>query len=291
MFRLILLLALSVIPATAHAYEAAIVFNGCNEEQKDALRSALDRTDKSLTDLLGRFDRNELGGYVKAWFGDNDPDTVRERYAKIRAMLDRPRTVVLSCEERKCDHDLYGYSQGNSISVCPDFFASKLADGYNSMAGTLIHEFSHSYADTDDHAYGMGDVRILAHAHPEQAIENADSYQYLFEAVTGNNVPYPMAGWTRQDSCQWAYDGECDHPRIGTGSCRPNTDTTDCRGIPVPPNTGIKSSTAGRHKPDFGPRNPKDTCVSALNGICDASCTAGTDYTDCLTGTGGARRK
>ncbi len=30
------------------------------------------------------------------------------------------------------------------------------------------------------------------------------------------------------DSCQWALDGECDEPGVGTGACARKTDTTDC---------------------------------------------------------------
>jgi len=40
------------------------------------------------------------------------------------------------------------------------------------------------------------------------------------------------------DSCPWAFDGECDEPGIGTGACLPGTDTFDCRGIAVGPGGG-----------------------------------------------------
>lgn len=285
MRRLFVLLLLLSAPIQAQAYEASVVFNGCNPGQQEALRAAMERTDNSLTELLAKFDRNELAPYLAAWFGNNQAGKVRERYQRIRNMLDRPRTLVLSCEERNCDHDLFGYAEGNSISVCPDFFASQMALGYDSQAGTLIHEFSHSYADTDDHVYGTYKARQLAHDAPRKALTNADSYQYFFEAVTGDNVPYPTALWSRENSCEWAFDGECDHPNIGTGSCRPGTDTQDC----VRHLQNRREGNVFVRKPGFGPRNPKDSCTTALNGTCDASCAAGTDYTDCLTGTG--RRK
>lgn len=266
------------------------MFVGCNQKQEEALRAALTRVDEKLTWLLEQFDQPETAPYLKAWFGATQPAKVRERYQRIRNMLDRPRTVVLACEERQCQHDLFGYAEGHSISMCPDFFASKLADGYDSQAGTLIHEFSHSFAETDDHAYGTGRVRILAHEDPRKALSNADSYQYFFEALTGNNVPYADVAWNQANSCEWAYDGECDHPGGGTGSCRPMTDTTDCEmanrraGAP-----GGAEHDEGVRKPSFGPRHPRDTCTTALNGACDPACAPNTDYTDCLTGTG--RRK
>lgn len=276
----VLLIALVLAAPCAQAYEASVVYNGCNREQQQKLGAALTHADIKLTELLHKFDRGELGDYIAAWFGTNEPRKIRDRYQRIRNMLDRPRTLVLACEERNCDHDLFGYAQGNSISVCPDFFASDRNSGYDSQAGTLIHEFSHSYADTDDHAYGTGDARILAHEHPEQALSNADSYQYLFEAVTGTDVPYRTARWTPDNACEWAYDEECDHPGNGTGSCRSGTDTADCG------NSTEVEGAASVRKPTFGPRNPKDICETALNGTCDANCALGTDHTDCLTGTG-----
>lgn len=275
---LILLLILLLMPLEAQAYQASVVFNGCNEEQKTALRAALRQADRGLTELLQRLDAGELESYVKAWFGNNRPEDIRRRYQRIRSVLDRPRTLVLSCEERQCEHNLFGYAEGNSVSVCPEFFASSLNEGYDSQAGTLIHEFSHSHAETDDHAYGTGSARILAHEDPGKALYNADSYQYFFEAVTGENVQYADVGWSEDNSCEWAYDGECDHPRQGTGSCRLGTDSTDCA------NAAAQGDRQAR-KPSHGPRHPKDTCEKSLDGVCDASCAPDTDYTDCLTGT------
>ena len=69
------------------------------------------------------------------------------------------------------------------------------------------------------------------------------------------------------NSCQFANDGECDHPGTGTGACPPNTDQNDCGGA------------AG------GPGNA--TCGFANDGECDEPgigtglCAAGTDTADC----------
>jgi len=287
MRRFLLLALLALAPWQAQAYEASIVFTGCNQTQEDALRAGLERVDTKLTWLLAQFDKPETQPYLKAWFGSVPRTKIRERYQRIRNMLDRPRTVILACEERQCQHDLFGYAEGHSISMCPDFFASKLAEGYDTQAGTIIHEFSHSFAETDDHAYGTGRARILAHEDPRKAATNADSYQYFFEAMTGDNVPYADVAWNQANSCEWAYDGECDHPGSGTGSCQPMTDTTDCEMA----NQRAEQAQSFRslRKSHFGPINTKDSCTTALNGSCDTSCAPGTDYTDCLTGTG--RRK
>ncbi len=66
------------------------------------------------------------------------------------------------------------------------------------------------------------------------------------------------------NSCQFANDGECDHPGIGTGACPPNTDVNDCQ------NAG-------------GP----NSCQYANDNECDEPgigtglCKIGTDTNDC----------
>ena len=77
------------------------------------------------------------------------------------------------------------------------------------------------------------------------------------------------------NTCQWAFDGECDESRyIGGGSaCSAGTDTFDCQGL------ALRGTAAG-----------PDSCDWALDGECDearysrndsSACEAGTDTTDC----------
>lgn len=69
------------------------------------------------------------------------------------------------------------------------------------------------------------------------------------------------------NSCQFARDGECDHPGVGSGVCPPNTDVADCQ------------SVAGR--------GYENSCEYAFDGDCDEPgrgtglCSAGTDVQDC----------
>jgi len=78
-----------------------------------------------------------------------------------------------------------------------------------------------------------------------------------------------MATNAEDDSCQWAGDGECDEPHFGTGACTQATDRTDCGAVAYL-------------------RNQTDDCDTAFNDICDEPghgtglCEAGTDRADCL---------
>jgi protease YdgD len=75
------------------------------------------------------------------------------------------------------------------------------------------------------------------------------------------------AGFSGDDSCRHASDGECDEPGIGTGACAAGTDYSDCWRIA----TGQED----------------DSCRWANDGECDepgfgtGACTQGTDLTDC----------
>ncbi len=69
------------------------------------------------------------------------------------------------------------------------------------------------------------------------------------------------------NSCQFAYDNECDHPGIGTGACPPSTDVADCQSV--------------------ASRGFENSCRFAFDGDCDEPgqgtglCDAGTDTRDC----------
>jgi V8-like Glu-specific endopeptidase len=71
------------------------------------------------------------------------------------------------------------------------------------------------------------------------------------------------------DSCQWANDGECDDPAMGTGACDSGTDVTDCAPIEY-----LRGRTDG--------------CATAYDNICDepelgnGTCAALTDTADCM---------
>ena len=74
-------------------------------------------------------------------------------------------------------------------------------------------------------------------------------------------LPLPQAA-AESNSCQYAYDGECDEPSY----CSIGTDAWDCRRAGGPPGPG--------------------SCRSAGNGICDepggtGQCLPGSDRTDC----------
>ena len=69
------------------------------------------------------------------------------------------------------------------------------------------------------------------------------------------------------NSCQFAHDGQCGHPGVGTGVCPPSTDVADCQSV--------------------ASRGGANSCAYAFDGDCDEPgrgtglCAAGTDVRDC----------
>lgn len=49
--------------------------------------------------------------------------------------------------------------------------------------GVIVHELTHLFAGTDDHAYGRTNCQNLARTNPNAARMNADSYEYYCEDV------------------------------------------------------------------------------------------------------------
>lgn len=119
--------------------------------------------------------------------------------------------------------------------------------------------------------------------------------------------PATPSGFTGDDSCRWANDGECDDPRYGTGACQQGTDYSDCWRIVAgteddscrwandgecdEPGFGTGACTQGTDISDCGDvvelRFRTDACDTAFNGVCEepgigsGRCAARSDRADC----------
>jgi len=115
-------------------------------------------------------------------------------------------------------------------------------------------------------------------------------------------------GYTGDDSCQWANDGECDDPGLGTGACQQGTDYSDCwrlaegvednscrwanDGECDEPGFGTGACTQATDLNDCGDvihlRFRNDSCETAFDGVCnepdvgDGTCAERTDRADCF---------
>jgi len=117
------------------------------------------------------------GAYEAARFGN-----VRDRIGRIRAR----GTFGLNCDDMA---NVYAYvypsdTVNYNIYFCDAFWRAPESSGYDTKAGTIIHELSHfnNIGATQDYAYGTAAARNLASSNPARAIANADNYEYFNES-------------------------------------------------------------------------------------------------------------
>ena len=102
-------------------------------------------------------------------------------YHKIKAAFSGTIPLEVEIEiDAGADAGLCVYTLWTDIHLCPPWFQQ--APG--KRAGTLIHEMSHKYAGTDDEAYHHHPA--YASLAPGDAIDNADSYQWLALDLAGD---------------------------------------------------------------------------------------------------------
>ncbi|WNG17230.1 M35 family metallo-endopeptidase [Cystobacter fuscus] len=124
------------------------------------------------------------------WFGtysSTNVGTARSHFTKIASAF-ASAAVTVDCG---CTDSAYAYvypSQPYKIYVCSAFWSAPNT-GTDSKAGTLVHEMSHFtvVAGTDDHAYGQSAAKSLAKSSPTQALDNADSHEYIAENNPAQN--------------------------------------------------------------------------------------------------------
>jgi hypothetical protein len=98
----------------------------------------------------------------------------------------RANDYTYECEDDCASNDngytwsgIVGSITQSHIHLCIPKFRSPTGDKNDCLARTIVHEFTHRYAGTDDHGYcksGCGYSSCPSTMTPDQALENADSY-------------------------------------------------------------------------------------------------------------------
>ncbi len=175
-------------------------FSACDSSRQSTLDLSLSiaesisntaRTDLRLTpaELRATAPRyNEwFGAYTQARW-----DRVQNTFDQIFSAANS-RTLDFDCGCAEGDERTIAYvypSRAYEIYICPIFWRLGNA-GADSKAGVIIHELSHFsvVADTLDHVYGTSGAIALARSNPDQAVRNADSFEYFAENPTGRTMP------------------------------------------------------------------------------------------------------
>ena len=113
-------------------------------------------------------------------------NTVRGVYSNIKKAMET-RSFTFYFDGKVCAKSsgiiAYTHHRSTTIYLCALYCSAPDVKGYNTKLGTLIHEMSHAVAYTEDIVYGRRKCMALAQYQPEQAIRNADNYNYFSELL------------------------------------------------------------------------------------------------------------
>ncbi|OLY91818.1 Lysine-specific metallo-endopeptidase [Cnuella takakiae] len=160
---------------------------GANATQKTEIEAAHKAGYDYTIAAIGQVDNNNT---YKLWFGEYTAaraGIVKDNYAKIKQRMETVEfTYDLTGSE--CTDDTFAYTTigGSTIWLCGLFWAAP-PTGFDSKAGTVVHEHSHASARTEDLIYRQDPCKELARTNPAKAIKNADNHEYFTEDV--NTIP------------------------------------------------------------------------------------------------------
>jgi len=103
----------------------------------------------------------------------------------ISTITDSPQGPYACDDEPNVFAYVYPSDKTHTIYVCGAFWKAPVSGGFDTRAGTLIHELSHfdDICDTNDWVYGVNGAKNLARTNPDRAVNNADNYEYFCESV------------------------------------------------------------------------------------------------------------
>lgn len=125
------------------------------------------------------------------------------------------------------------------VHLCNAFWIMADTWTYDSKAGTFIHEMSHfnDVCSTDDVVYGESNSRALATSNPNQAVTNADSYEYFNEnqptvcSTTGTSTQSSSTGTqSSSTNTQSSSTGTGTGTQSSSTTTRTSTSTTSNNG-------------------------------------------------------------
>jgi peptidyl-Lys metalloendopeptidase len=156
----------------------------CSSTEEDDLYSA-GAAQKTMSDLgHKRAVQGETPTYTE-WFGAYTSGRHNTVSSCLNKVLNN-NLVAYACDDQRGVYAyVYPADTTRTIYVCEAFWSASEAGGFDTRAGTLIHELSHFNAlcGTRDHVYGVNGARNLARTDPSRAVANADNFEYFCESL------------------------------------------------------------------------------------------------------------
>jgi len=156
----------------------------CSGSENSQINSAATAQKTMIRHAVDQINVGDSSTYLE-WFGTY----TSARWTIVRdgvVAIERNSVVGYRCDDTA---NVYAYvypaDRTHQIYLCGAFWPSPIAGGYDTKAGTLIHELSHfdDLVGTDDWVYGTTGARNLARTNPARAVNNADNFEYFAESL------------------------------------------------------------------------------------------------------------
>jgi len=156
----------------------------CSSNEVNQINAAAASQKTMIRYAVDRIYEGDSSTYLE-WFGTY----TSSRWSIVRDGIDaieQNSVVGYKCDDRSGVYAyVYPTDKTHQIYLCGAFWPSPVAGGFDTKAGTLIHELSHfnDLVATDDWVYGTNGARNLARTEPARAVNNADNFEYFAESL------------------------------------------------------------------------------------------------------------
>lgn len=141
------------------------------------------------TRWFGVHDDSEPEIYSEGWGLNNNARVFETAIATSKRAFGSEQTIRCGCpdvtDERVSAH--VDTESTYTMYFCDRFFKIPEFDVTDSQVGTMAHEYTHYnayYQGTADYLYGYQAVQNLAKEHRDQAVRNADNFEYFYTDTT-----------------------------------------------------------------------------------------------------------
>ena len=157
------------------------VINGGTQALKRDTRTAHDTAYNRMTSFVAAPQTRRA--LVQTWFGANQVNNVVPKFRSMARVLER-ETITYTFDGPRCRSNIfaYTYKRSREVFLCQLYKVASTLRGADNKMGILTHELSHAIISTDDIVYGQSACRALARNRPNEAINNADNFEYFLEA-------------------------------------------------------------------------------------------------------------
>jgi len=159
-------------------------FRACSGSETTQINNGYSAKRNMISRGWNRINNEGQGPRFNEWFGANNAARY-ETARNCQGWVNTNNVFDFECDDVA---NVYAYvyptDTTHTVYFCDAFWTAPNESGYDTKAGTIIHEISHfnDVCGTNDWVYGTTGARQLAQTNPARAVANADNYEYFNES-------------------------------------------------------------------------------------------------------------